>query len=108
MPCPAICDAEALTPISSYRATENRIRRYERLKTWPERFLVCAFNPVYAVLGDKGSALRVLRYSIEKGFFSYAYFVNDPLLKILHDEAEFARLMDLARQRHSAFKAAFF
>jgi 2-polyprenyl-6-methoxyphenol hydroxylase-like FAD-dependent oxidoreductase len=48
----AIADAESLTPISSYRATENRLRHYERLKTWPERFLVmgdavCAFNPVY-------------------------------------------------------------
>src|SRR5262249_1374688 len=29
----------------------------------------------YATLGDKSSALRVLRYSIEKGFFSYPYFV---------------------------------
>ena len=48
----AIADAEPLTPISSYRATENRLRHYERLRVWPERFLVmgdavCAFNPVY-------------------------------------------------------------
>jgi len=48
----AIAHAEPLTPISSYRATENRLRHYERLRVWPERFLVmgdavCAFNPVY-------------------------------------------------------------
>jgi 2-polyprenyl-6-methoxyphenol hydroxylase-like FAD-dependent oxidoreductase len=48
----AIADAEPFTPISSYRATENRLRHYERLRVWPERFLVmgdavCAFNPVY-------------------------------------------------------------
>ena len=48
----AIVDAEPLTPISSYRATENRLRHYEQLSVWPERFLVmgdavCAFNPVY-------------------------------------------------------------
>jgi 2-polyprenyl-6-methoxyphenol hydroxylase-like FAD-dependent oxidoreductase len=48
----AIADAEPLTPISSYRATENRLRHFERLRAWPERFLVigdavCAFNPVY-------------------------------------------------------------
>jgi 2-polyprenyl-6-methoxyphenol hydroxylase-like FAD-dependent oxidoreductase len=48
----AIAGAEPLTPISSYRATENRLRHFERLRAWPERFLVigdavCAFNPVY-------------------------------------------------------------
>jgi 2-polyprenyl-6-methoxyphenol hydroxylase-like FAD-dependent oxidoreductase len=48
----AIADAEPFTPISSYRATENRLQHYERLSVWPERFLVmgdavCAFNPVY-------------------------------------------------------------
>jgi 2-polyprenyl-6-methoxyphenol hydroxylase-like FAD-dependent oxidoreductase len=48
----AIRGAEALSPISSYRATENRLRHYELLKTWPDYFVVlgdagCAFNPVY-------------------------------------------------------------
>lgn len=48
----AIAGAEPLSPISSYRATENRLRHYEWLRVWPERFLVmgdavCAFNPVY-------------------------------------------------------------
>ncbi|HZU34928.1 MAG TPA: FAD-dependent monooxygenase [Gemmataceae bacterium] len=48
----AIRDAKPLTPISGYRATENRLRHYERLARWPEGFVVlgdaaCAFNPVY-------------------------------------------------------------
>jgi 2-polyprenyl-6-methoxyphenol hydroxylase-like FAD-dependent oxidoreductase len=48
----AIRDAEPLTPISGYRATENRRRHYEQLKRWPEALIVigdgaCAFNPVY-------------------------------------------------------------
>lgn len=47
----AICTAEPLTPIKTHRATQNRLRRYERT-TLPENFLllgdaVCAFNPVY-------------------------------------------------------------
>jgi DNA-binding winged helix-turn-helix (wHTH) protein/TolB-like protein/tetratricopeptide (TPR) repeat protein len=62
----------------------------------------------YATLGDKSSALRVLRYSIEKGFFSYPYFVADPLLESLRHEDEFSKLMTLALKRHSAFKLAFF
>jgi 2-polyprenyl-6-methoxyphenol hydroxylase-like FAD-dependent oxidoreductase len=48
----AIRDAEPLTPIGSYRRTENLRRHYERMRAWPKRFLVsgdalCAFNPLY-------------------------------------------------------------
>jgi len=48
----AIRDAEPLTPIRGYRATENRLRHFERAARLPENFLalgdsVCAFNPVY-------------------------------------------------------------
>lgn len=51
----------------------------------------------YAVLGDKTSALRMFRSSIE-----------DPLLKDLRGSPEFSRLLLIARQRHEAFKKAFF
>lgn len=45
--------AVPLSPIRGYRATENRLRRFERLARWPERFVVvgdavCSFNPIYA------------------------------------------------------------
>jgi len=48
----AIKDAVPLSPVHSFRATENRLRHYERLTRRPENFLVmgdaaCAFNPVY-------------------------------------------------------------
>jgi 2-polyprenyl-6-methoxyphenol hydroxylase-like FAD-dependent oxidoreductase len=48
----AIKDAEPLTPITSYRGTENRLQHYDCLSPWPERLIVvgdaaCAFNPVY-------------------------------------------------------------
>jgi 2-polyprenyl-6-methoxyphenol hydroxylase-like FAD-dependent oxidoreductase len=48
----AIRNAEPLTPIYGYRRTENCLRHYERLRRWPERFVllgdaVCTFNPVY-------------------------------------------------------------
>ena len=44
-----------VTPISTitgYQRMENRWRHYERLKRWPERFIicgdaVCAFNPIF-------------------------------------------------------------
>jgi tetratricopeptide (TPR) repeat protein len=61
----------------------------------------------YAVLGDKPAALRVLRHSIETGFFSYPYFLTDPLLVSLRNENEFRLAMNIARRRHEQFVRAF-
>jgi tetratricopeptide (TPR) repeat protein len=62
----------------------------------------------YAVLGDSISAMRVLRTSVDSGFFSYPYIANDPLLNNLHNEPEFNEILNIARQRHEAFKSSFF
>jgi 2-polyprenyl-6-methoxyphenol hydroxylase-like FAD-dependent oxidoreductase len=48
----AIAAAEPLTPIAGQRATENRLRHYDRLGGFPDGVVVlgdavCAFNPVY-------------------------------------------------------------
>jgi len=61
----------------------------------------------YAVLGDKPAALRVLKRSIETGFFSYPYFLSDPLLESLRNENEFRLVMNIARQRHEQFVKTF-
>ena len=60
-----------------------------------------------AMLSDKPAALRLLRRSIEGGFFCYPYFTNDTLLDNLRGEAEFAQLMEIARRRHEDFKRQF-
>jgi serine/threonine-protein kinase len=62
----------------------------------------------YAVLGDKASSLRMLRRSVEGGFFCYPYFESDPLLNNLRKEPEFVDIVGQARQRHEQFKARFF
>jgi DNA-binding winged helix-turn-helix (wHTH) protein/TolB-like protein/Tfp pilus assembly protein PilF len=62
----------------------------------------------YAVLGNKSSALHVLRMSIESGFFSYPYIDKDPLLNDLHGEPEFAQILNIAHERYQAFKNSFF
>jgi DNA-binding winged helix-turn-helix (wHTH) protein/TolB-like protein len=62
----------------------------------------------YAALNDKPSALRMLRRSIEGGFFCYPYFVNDALLENLRTEPEYAALLEQARRRHEEFKRNFF
>jgi DNA-binding winged helix-turn-helix (wHTH) protein/TolB-like protein/Tfp pilus assembly protein PilF len=62
----------------------------------------------YSILGNKSSALQVLRMSVESGFFSYPYIERDPLLNDLHGEPEFAQILNIAHQRHEAFKNSFF
>ena len=62
----------------------------------------------YSVLGDKASALHMLRHSIGGGFFCYPYFLRDPLLQNLRGETEFQVLMDQALHRYEQFKATFF
>jgi DNA-binding winged helix-turn-helix (wHTH) protein/TolB-like protein/tetratricopeptide (TPR) repeat protein len=61
----------------------------------------------YAVLGDRTSALRMVRYSIENGFFAYPYFITDPLLESIRREPQFEPILDIARRRHEAFKSHF-
>ncbi len=62
----------------------------------------------YAVLGDKTAALRMLRRSIDGGFFCVPYFTNDPLLESLHGEKQFATILAMARKRHEEFRRKFF
>lgn len=62
----------------------------------------------YAALGDKDSALRMFRASIEAGFFAYSYFLRDPLLNAIRGLPEFPHLLEIARQRHESFRREFF
>ncbi len=60
----AIRIAEPASPIKTHRATQNRLRRYERTKAMPQNFVllgdaVCAFNPVYGQ-GMTTAALGVM------------------------------------------------
>jgi DNA-binding winged helix-turn-helix (wHTH) protein/TolB-like protein len=62
----------------------------------------------YAVLNDQVAALRILRRSVEGGFFCYPYISRDPLLKTLHNDPQFDKLLGQARQRHEEFRRKFF
>jgi DNA-binding winged helix-turn-helix (wHTH) protein/TolB-like protein len=86
------------------RDLENRIQR--RGVGDPEG--TYKISEAYAVLGDKASALRMLRYSINHGFFAWPYFTTDPLLSSIRQEAQFPELMSIARNRYTAFKARYF
>ena len=57
----------------------------------------------YAQLGDKQSALRLFRRTIEANFYPYTYFARDPLLEPVRGEPEYSAVLELARQREEAF-----
>ena len=61
----------------------------------------------YSARGDKSSALRVLRRSVEDGVFCCPYFTRDPLLDPLRCEPEFSELLHNARHRHEEFQHKF-
>jgi DNA-binding winged helix-turn-helix (wHTH) protein/TolB-like protein len=94
-------DAEGLGIL---RGLESKIE--ERGVGDPEAMYKIA--QAYIALGDKASALRTLRLSIENGFFCYPYFTTDPLLDGLRNEPEFATLLNMAHLRHEAFQKSFF
>jgi DNA-binding winged helix-turn-helix (wHTH) protein/TolB-like protein/Tfp pilus assembly protein PilF len=62
----------------------------------------------YVLLGEKSAGLRLLKYSVNTGFFPYPYLANDPLLGGLKADKEFSLVLDKARQRHESFKTSFF
>jgi TolB-like protein/Flp pilus assembly protein TadD len=90
--------------IERLRETEKRI--IERGVGDPEADYKIA--QAYAVLGEKTSALQVLKRSVEGGFFSYPYLASDPLLDAVRKEVEFAKILNAARARHEAFRNRFF
>src|SRR5215469_856222 len=86
------------------RAAENKIS--ERGVGDPEATYKIA--EAYSVLGDRDAALRLLRSSVDGGFFSYPYLASDPLLDAARKEPAFADILDAARVRYEAFKRRFF
>jgi len=90
--------------IAILHALENKIR--ERGVMDPEATYKIA--QAYTQLGDKVSALRVMQYSVENGFFAYPYFATDPLVDALRSEGAFSGLLETARRRHEDFKRKFY
>lgn len=86
------------------RTVETRLNR----GTVGDPEAVYKIAQAYAALGDAPAALRVLKRSVNGGFFPYPYIVNDPLLDSLRQKPEFVGIVDNARQRHLAFSKTFF
>jgi DNA-binding winged helix-turn-helix (wHTH) protein/TolB-like protein len=86
------------------RTAENRIQA----RGVGDSEAIYKLAQAYAGLGDKTSALRMLKYSVDNGFFPYSYFTSDPLLDGLRAEPQFIASLENSRQRYEAFKKNFF
>ncbi len=86
------------------RAAENKIQT----KGVGDSEAIYKLAQAYAVLGDRASALRMLKHSVDNGFFPYPYFVSDPLLEGVRTEPHFQEVLQSASQRFEAFKKTFF
>jgi DNA-binding winged helix-turn-helix (wHTH) protein/TolB-like protein/Tfp pilus assembly protein PilF len=62
----------------------------------------------YATLGDKVSALRALRDSVDGGFFAYSYIAADPLLNPVRNDPKFNAILNTSFRRYQAFRSKFF
>jgi len=84
-------------------AVENKVT--QRAVGDPEA--IYKLSQAYAELGDKASALRLFRYSVENGFFPYAYFTKDPLMNNARRLPEFQSTLEAARRRSESFQESF-
>ena len=90
--------------IEIMRGAENKVRA----RGVGDSEAIYKVAQAYALLGDKDSALSMLKHAIDNGFFPYPYFNTDPLLDSLRTEHQFNILMEAARKRHEAFQKSFF
>lgn len=60
-----------------------------------------------AYAGASSLALETLARCVEEGWFGYPSFASDPWLDALRGDPEFVRILNLARERHQAARAAF-
>jgi tetratricopeptide (TPR) repeat protein len=62
----------------------------------------------YSLFGDNKSCVRVLKKSINAGFFNFPFFLVDPFLDPVRDDPEFQKVLALAKEKHEAFKQKYF
>ena len=84
------------------------LKELERANPTADGEMLYKMAQAYATLGDTASALRLLRATIDHGFYCHACFIRDPLMTSLHGERQYVDLLDLAYDRHERFKHQYF
>ena len=66
------------------------------------------FAQMYGLLSDTASCNRCLRRTVEGGFFNYPLMSQDVFFKSVNDDSEFQEIIELAKNKHLAFKRELF
>ncbi len=59
---------------------------------------------IYALLGDKQSALRMLNKAVDNGYFNYPLFQRETHLDSLRQDPEFQKLLEKVERKHLTLK----
>lgn len=62
----------------------------------------------YGLLGEKKRCLATLAQAVNKGYFNTTFINNSTYFDSVRGEPEFHKIMQIATQRHQAFKAKYF
>jgi TolB-like protein/Tfp pilus assembly protein PilF len=58
----------------------------------------------YGLFGDTINCIRLLKKAIYGGFYNFPYMMRDSFLDPVREDAEFQRVLLLAKEKHEAFK----
>lgn len=66
------------------------------------------FAESYGLLGDRDGCIRTLQRAVDCGFFNYPFMLTDSYLDSARDDQEFQHILEMAKEKHEAFKKRFF
>ncbi len=86
------------------RILMEKLENYEFKDAEPYYFIA----QIYGLLNDKPACYRCLRRTIEGGFFNYSLMTRDIFFDPVRDDPEFDKILEVAKEKHLAFKKSFF
>ena len=86
------------------RASESRDAIERATGGLVDHHVAYSIGVAYAQLGDREKAMTWLNRGIETGFPCYPFFVSDPLLAPLRDDASFRALLHDLESRHAQWQ----
>jgi serine/threonine protein kinase/Tfp pilus assembly protein PilF len=65
-------------------------------------------STAYALLEDSEATVKTVRKAVETGFYVYPLLERYPYFDFIRDDQEFQKILELAKQKHKAFKQKYF
>ena len=63
---------------------------------------------IFSLIGQQDLAIQYMQRAIDKGFYPYPYFLQEPFLDPIRNHPEFDHILKVAEDKHLAFKSRFF